>query len=216
MWARASCLPTDSHRCTGGHHCSDVGAAGTCQICGNASLNHLPPDHTEHHSVLLFSVVCFVLGATLLSHKCHPRLQQMPIHTMDQLDQRLRRLEFIFGNKITFEEPPESSPNETMPKQTRAKDADPACPQGSVQEGLSSPRAPITNASPPRARSRGPFDCSRFRINEPTDDDVAFCPWKMVEIYPNNFVGNANRPHVRDKLHDPEHTADASSGSNNV
>lgn len=48
----------------------------------------------------------------------------------------------------------------------------------------------------PRPRTDGAFDLEHFQPNEPTGEDMEFCPWKVVVDYPDHFVGNRNRPHV--------------------
>lgn len=46
-----------------------------------------------------------------------------------------------------------------------------------------------------------PLDCSKFIAGEPADEVTSFCSWKVIQAYPDNFIGNANRPRVcRDSI----------------
>jgi hypothetical protein len=41
-----------------------------------------------------------------------------------------------------------------------------------------------------------PLDYSKFVVGEPADESISFCSWKVVEAYPDQFIGKANRPRV--------------------
>lgn len=41
------------------------------------------------------------------------------------------------------------------------------------------------------------FDCSKLYVSKPVHQDFDFCPWKVVESYPDFFIGKTNRPRVR-------------------
>ncbi|PTB64273.1 hypothetical protein BBK36DRAFT_1124307 [Trichoderma citrinoviride] len=42
-----------------------------------------------------------------------------------------------------------------------------------------------------------PLDCSKFVVGEPADESISFCSWKVVETYPDQFIGKANRPRAK-------------------
>lgn len=41
-----------------------------------------------------------------------------------------------------------------------------------------------------------PLDYSKFVVGEPADESISFCSWKVIEAYPDQFIGKANRPRV--------------------
>lgn len=120
------------------------------------------------------------------------------------LEARLAKLADIFGTTVVLGEPQE------------LKDEDPevmpiSSPQNwatntsAENEGAQDKAASEADNAPvkfqlhdvgPRPCTDGAFDSSKFMIGEPTDDDMEFCPWKVITEYPEHFIGKTNRPHV--------------------
>lgn len=40
------------------------------------------------------------------------------------------------------------------------------------------------------------LDYSKFVVGEPADESISFCSWKVIEAYPDQFIGKTNRPRV--------------------
>jgi hypothetical protein len=41
------------------------------------------------------------------------------------------------------------------------------------------------------------LDCSKFSTGEPAEETIDFCSWRVIQTYPDHFIGKANRPRVR-------------------
>lgn len=41
------------------------------------------------------------------------------------------------------------------------------------------------------------LDCSNFITGEPTEGNIDFCSWRVIQTYPDHFIGKANGPRVR-------------------
>ncbi|PTB81083.1 hypothetical protein M440DRAFT_1434966 [Trichoderma longibrachiatum ATCC 18648] len=41
------------------------------------------------------------------------------------------------------------------------------------------------------------LDYSKFVVGEPADESISFCSWKVIEAYPDQFIGKTNRPRAK-------------------
>lgn len=45
-----------------------------------------------------------------------------------------------------------------------------------------------------------PLDCSNFITGEPAEESIDFCSWRVIQTYPDHFIGKANGPRVRTEI----------------
>ncbi|KAH7170293.1 hypothetical protein EDB81DRAFT_774995 [Dactylonectria macrodidyma] len=118
------------------------------------------------------------------------------------LEERLGKLQLLLGKQVSLVDPPkatESSANMEPTEPTTDSQTQDATNSEGRAHSTNNPRHQRTasDMAEDRARARWhqeAFDCSGFRVGEPLDENVHFCPLKAMVTYPERFIGKANKP----------------------
>ncbi|KAK5990008.1 Good for full DBP5 activity 2-like protein [Cladobotryum mycophilum] len=117
---------------------------------------------------------------------------------------RLEMLKANFGVGFRVAEPePEEDKEEFMIYSEDERDAglvESANEDATNDVALEAPEQPVKTA--PRTVVEEspfipPFDCSNFQVGESLEDNIDFCSWKIVQSYPEHFIGKANKPRAQ-------------------
>lgn len=104
-----------------------------------------------------------------------------------------------YGDHVRDEADSENEFPTVVPPQEAGKDA---VPYDAGHDAWNSTAHPPTEKQtthekigelPPLA----PLDCSNFITGEPAEETIDFCSWRVIQTYPDYFIGKANRPRVR-------------------
>lgn len=116
----------------------------------------------------------------------------------DNLESRLQALAKILDKRVTLTEPPRRSEDDAVPPvdgtETAAQQEGVVLDQLPTQRREAPPQVPQT--VPSLVLERQAFDCSNFHVGQPEDENFDFCPWVVVQSYPDFYIGKANRPRV--------------------
>ncbi|KAJ3486385.1 hypothetical protein NLG97_g6627 [Lecanicillium saksenae] len=122
--------------------------------------------------------------------------------TLMDINARLEDLESILGQRVFLTDEPEEQPEclsniddtgVAQKKEGEPSSTEPAT-DGATQENASalSPEEEFDEMG--NYRDMAPF--AHLKAQDLSDEDVPFCPWRVVKSYPDCYTGKANRPRV--------------------
>lgn len=120
------------------------------------------------------------------------------------LEARLEKLRSLginveYGEHVRDEVNSEDEFPTVVPPQEVGKDA---APYDAGHDAWNSTAHPPTAKQTKRGDikelpSLAELDCSNFITGEPAEESIDFCSWRVIQTYPDHFIGKANRPRVR-------------------
>ncbi len=121
--------------------------------------------------------------------------------TLD-IEARLKELESILGQTVILADQPEEEPECLLKDEKSAVAQTKEGESASIKVTLN--RATPENASVPSdsdeldemGNYRDAASFAHLKAQDLSDEDVPFCPWKVIKTYPECFTGKANRPRV--------------------
>lgn len=121
------------------------------------------------------------------------------------LTERLEKLQALLGKEVSLVDPQKATeslkgvvPVESNPDSDWQNAANPGGHAKLAQDTMHRHTRSEEVKDQERAmRHQKAFDRSSFRVGEPLDEDVHFCPLKTMVTYPERFIGKTNKPLVR-------------------
>ncbi|KAH6998759.1 hypothetical protein BKA56DRAFT_665310 [Ilyonectria sp. MPI-CAGE-AT-0026] len=118
------------------------------------------------------------------------------------LTERLEKLQALLGKEVSLVDPQKATeslkgvvPMESSPDSDWQNAANPGGHAKLAQDVMHRHTRSEEVKDQERAmRHQKAFDCSSFRVGEPLDEDVHFCPLKTMVTYPERFIGKTNKP----------------------
>lgn len=173
--------------------------------------SHNKAAHSFKFELVLSRPVAYLITARLDLSIATPNLL---LHsTMDDdaaLAARLELLGNMLGERITMIARPHTPDNEVAaplvdPENDLPQEGGRAPSQTPNESGDALPEKIVsTDSVPIPAQTFQPlnyvvqaFDCSQFHVGEPQNERFEFCPWSVIQSYPDCFIGNTNRRRVR-------------------
>lgn len=114
------------------------------------------------------------------------------------IETRLKDLESIIGQAVFLADQPQKEP-ECVPKEDESRVVQRK--EGKTSSSTNASIDCVTPLDTPASSGEEEIDdmppFSELKIQDLSDEDVAFCPWKLVKGYADYYTGKANRERVR-------------------